>query len=271
MDLQRQLSSSIQCDNIREPIEADYDKLDPGSFAADGFKLASIYNEMLVSAFACGLTKIAVLAVGGEAPEFSGGDLHQELWHKWAHEPTHDDLKKAVKWSFRSVVADLISRLDAVTDSDGKTLLDNTIVVLMGENSVPHENYAWPIVTFGSGGGRFATGKYLDFRDPLFALGVWSGHAAFSGIPVQLFFNSILQGFGITPAEYELPRRGIYQYGGYGAIYPGGDWGDEHSTVRKDAGGVNFMRKHKSTIFKHWQSSGILSRADDTLPGFLLI
>ncbi len=267
-DIQRQLAASKGCKGIPEP--ASIDGLDPHRSVEDGIKYASIFNNVLVSGLQCDLTRIGIYGINGLAPGFPANNRHHEMWHKWDEVDGQNYIKEAVKYYFTSIVYDLVKKLDSVIDVDGRTLLDNTLVVVMAENSVPHNNYAHPIVTFGGGGGRFATGKYLDYSHPLLAFGTWSGHAVYAGIPKQTFFNSVLQGFSVPPSEYEQPRVGIYQHGGYSAQYVEGDWGGDSDRVQVDSAGNQYMKKKKKTIYEHWKSSGIINIIDQTLPGFYL-
>ena len=268
-DIQRQLLASKGCDDgIPEP--ASIDGLNPHRSVQDGIKYASIFNNVLVSGLQCDLTRIGIYGIYGLAPGFPSNNHHHEMWHKWDEKEGQNYIKEAVKYYFSSTVYDLVKKLDSVYDIDGRTLLDNTLVVIMAENSVPHQNYAHPIVTFGGGGGRFATGKYLDYRHPLLAYKPWAGHAVYAGIPKQIFFNSVLQGFSVSPSEYEQPRAGIYQHGGYSALYVSGYPGRGSDRIEVDSAGKRYMMKRKDTIYEHWKSSGIINMADQTLPGFYL-
>lgn len=66
---------------------------------------------------------------------------------------------------FERTFLDLVGRLDSIPDGDG-TMLDNTLV-WWGQEAGPKTHYGdnIPIVTAGSLGGRFNTGRYFDFRN----------------------------------------------------------------------------------------------------------
>jgi hypothetical protein len=93
------------------------------------------------------------------------------------------------------------------------------------------------------------------------------GYASFIGVPVQLFFNSILQGFGLAPSDYEEARQGVFANGGYGAIYPDGDW-NGGSNLLVDANNATYKAIKKSAVLAEWSKSGVLAMADKTLPSF---
>jgi hypothetical protein len=245
--------------------------LNPAASIADGVQYAAIMNNVLVAGLRCGLTKVGVLCVNQIYPNY-GGDLHQALWHRWDSRLPDVDaaILGAVNWYFRSVLLDLVRKMDAIVESNGKTLLDNSLIVVHQENQVPHDDRGKAFVTFGSANGRFVTGKYLDYRNQQskLAVEVRAGHAVFAGIPIQPFFNSILQGFGVPPEHYERPRDGIYRYGGYGAIYNTAVY-TPNLTLRKDAAGRDYILRDPVRILnEYWIGSGLISLVDQKLPLF---
>jgi len=271
-DLQAAVAQPMSCTTPTSPPSVSH--LNPSQSFGDGINRAAIMNDVVVAGLRCGLTKVAVLSTGGIYPGFTGGDLHQDLWHRWesGNSTIDSQIAGAVNWYFRSVLLDMIRKMDAVVESNGRTLLDNSLVVVVAENQAPHDDLGKSFVTFGSGGGRFTTGKYLDYRNrqsPI-AVKLRRGHATFAGLPTQPFFNSILQGFGLTPQQYERPRTGIYQYGGYGAIYNTGNWTSDHS-LRKDAGGRDYRSLPETRILsEYWIGQGLISLVDQKLPHFSL-
>ena len=61
----------------------------------------------------------------------------------------------------------LIDKMDAIQESDGTTLLDNTIFTYgsgLGDGAT-HQYSALPIVVAGSGGGKLITGKHLNLSE----------------------------------------------------------------------------------------------------------
>ena len=101
--------------------------------------------------------------------------------------------------------------MDSVTEANGKTLLDNAFVY--ANNELSHPGHAtneqrvpgsthlvdMPVITAGSGGGRFVTGQYVDFG-------------------VRLLNNmliTIFDAMGLGPDEYERDDRvGFGDYDG---------------------------------------------------------
>jgi len=266
-DIKRRLNASAVC---TASAPASSGGLKPWVSMSDGIKKAALFNDVLIAGFRCGLSRIGVLSTNDLAPEFTGTDRHQELWHRWDTPDAQSMIKRTLRSYSNAVLLDLVSKLSVETDADGRSMLDNTLIVLMPENAVPHDNRAMPVVTFGGGGGKFATGRYLDYRNlnaPLAHTNLRVGYASFIGVPMQLFFNGILQGFGLAPQDYEEVRQGVFAYGGYGAIYPDGDW-NGGSNLLVDANNVTYKAIKKSQVLAEWSKSGVLAMADRTLPSF---
>lgn len=270
-DLQRSIKQLPNCTSPTAPPNVS--NLNPAASFSDGIQHASVMNDVLVAGLRCGLTKVGVLCVNGIYPNLSG-DLHQGLWHRWHMGLPDVDaaLHDCVNWYFRAVLLDLVRKMDGIVEANGKTLLDNSLVLVHQENQVPHDDRGKAFITFGSANDRFVTGKYIDYRNQQSQLAhdARVGHAVFAGIPIQPFFNSILQGFGVPREYYERPRDGIYKYGGYGAIYHTGFW-KHQSTVLKDKAGRSYVLRGPVQLFdEYWLGEGIISLVDQKLPLFSL-
>src|SRR5690606_37241123 len=89
-------------------------------------RLADIehYLDMIKVAFANNLTTTAVLGIG---------DIHSisQFHHEHAHGNT--DTWWDTRVDFASRIANFVGDLAAITDVDGRSLLDNTLIVLSGE------------------------------------------------------------------------------------------------------------------------------------------
>ncbi|MDX2023426.1 MAG: DUF1552 domain-containing protein [Deltaproteobacteria bacterium] len=132
----------------------------------------------LQAAFACDLTRVAVVNTGELAPDAYGytknaygtSDLH-DLAHQTdglngnIRDPGAIALIKAFFTKQTEVLASLLGYLDEVKEADGKSLLDHSLVLWIqdvgrGNHSVDH----LPWMTFGSAGGAIKTGRYLNVR-----------------------------------------------------------------------------------------------------------
>jgi hypothetical protein len=97
--------------------------------------------------------------------------------------------------------ASLWNTLDGMKDTDGKTVLDNTLAFWgHSEGLSVHGQQNMPTLIAGSAGGRLATGYYLDYGSR----------------PYNNWLVTILNAAGIQPAEYEAPV-GQVGFGEYNA------------------------------------------------------
>lgn len=122
------------------------------------------------------------------------------------------------QWWAQHVIFDLVKKLDSVTEANGKTILDNSLVYWGNEISygLPHANFNQPVVLFGSAGGAMQTGRYLDYSRMNLPKGMPTMAGEMEIRPGRMFNQflvSVFQTMGLTPADYERPGRK-----GYGVI-----------------------------------------------------
>lgn len=108
---------------------------------------------MIKVGFANGITNTAVLGIG---------DMHGI--DKFHHEHAHGDTE--IWWETRRQFADYIATfvkdLAAIEDVDGRTLLDNTIIVLSGEvGDGQHDVLNKGHILFGHAGGKLETNRLI--------------------------------------------------------------------------------------------------------------
>lgn len=167
-------------------------------------------NEMIKLAFICDLTR--VVFIGNERctddkPVFL--DTHHDA-------PGSDAAADRQKWGFKKFL-NLAKMLDASADPSGQgTLLDNSMLFFtneMGDWTTGHNTFNMPAVTFGSCGGYFRTGNYVDFRQkPLKEFAYY-----YPGRPYKQLLQSMMLAMGVPKSEY-------IQFGdgsGFGEFKPG--------------------------------------------------
>ena len=135
----------------------------------------------------------------------------QRDFHTISHMNNLPDTEMPViaRWMAQKV-AHLIEKLQTIEDPQtGERFLDRTLVYwgndmgCMANNGSNHQANDLPILTAGRGGGRFATGQYIAFDH----------FRKNRGRPYNEFLISILQGFGLETAEYEMnPGEGFGAY-----------------------------------------------------------
>jgi hypothetical protein len=136
--------------------------------ANDSFpSIAQMQMDLISAAFACDLARVAVL-------QFSMSN--SEVYHTWAnadaehHGLSHyefgysDPFRTTALTDIYTWFAQQIAWL--LGDLKANGLLENTVVLWtseMGEGK-DHSPNDIPMVLFGSGGGHFQTGRYMDYR-----------------------------------------------------------------------------------------------------------
>jgi hypothetical protein len=107
-------------------------------------------------------------------------------------------------------VATLLGLLDALSDGEGTTLLDNSIVYWSMQYGAvsfdTHAPYDMAAFVAGKGGGRLKTGHFVNYR-------LEGGNR---GVPLNNLLVTIMNCFGLSSSDYEsAPGNG---YGYYKAL-----------------------------------------------------
>jgi len=170
--------------------------------AVANFKL---FNDVIAIAFKCDSSRLATFQIRGE------GIYEHGISHS-SHEPSHQaTVVQYNDWILKNIIADLLTKLN-VEEANGKTYLDNSLIMYTQESCMnSHECISMPCVTWGSAGGEFATGNYIDYRNLNSNLFKPIRDYFYPGVPWNRWLATILQTQGLTPAQYERP--GIKGYG----------------------------------------------------------
>lgn len=139
---------------------------------ADTEKLAPFYMDLISSAFACNLSKVASVTFGYPGGGDAGGlrmpwlgftdPLHGVSHH--GNNPTALDKYQRMHTWIASQIAGLMDRLAAVKDPTGVSLLDQTVIYWFNRHGDgnAHSNFALPNVLLGGAGGAFQMGRFLQ-------------------------------------------------------------------------------------------------------------
>ncbi|MFK7927933.1 MAG: DUF1552 domain-containing protein [Myxococcota bacterium] len=202
-----------------------------GEFDVDVNQVEAFFDQMvdlIALAFSCDMTRIVTLDVqkmvipdgGGR---FGMGDSQNPFaagranWHLQAHNWDANAkrwLGLGQQWIAQHLLVRLLSRLDAVVEPDGESLLHHSMVLWGNELSFNHLNYSVPTALFGRGGGAIRAGRYMDYVD-------WDRPVRFSqhdgavieGVQYNRLLVTIMQAMGLTPEEYETEGgRGFGEY-----------------------------------------------------------
>ena len=131
-----------------------------------------LMGDLMVVALQSGLTNVATFMVGPE--RWDTPYLYESLFDKPRshHQMSHnqkkflEDLIKVDHFHMEQF-AYLLKKMDGIKEANGKTLLDNTLFTYgsgLGDGAT-HQYSALPIVTAGSGGGAFKTGRHFNLSE----------------------------------------------------------------------------------------------------------
>jgi hypothetical protein len=126
-----------------------------------------IMTDLLVASLACDLTRVSTMQwADSEAkfilnfPPLNMSDHHHAYQHEKGFQP--DALFKIYQW-YTTNFAYLLQKMAAVTEADGTTLLDNSLVFWISEIQHPesHGQTSMPFVLAGKAQGKVRTGRWL--------------------------------------------------------------------------------------------------------------
>jgi hypothetical protein len=215
-ELERRLRVSgtrpASCGSLGRPMEDARAQNPSDRDPARARRKAQLYNEVIAAAFMCGTTRIAVHGIGDTFSSYVG-DWHQDIAHKHTLPMPQQTLVDALRLAFQASILDLAARLD-VEEAPGVTYLDNSLLQWSQESGqITHDSPSIPVVTFGSAGGYFKTGRHVDYRNqtPFGRLVFYGKSNEYSGLTYGRWLGTVLQAMGLPRSEFE--RDGNRGYG----------------------------------------------------------
>ena len=172
-DLERQLTpgagggGGADCKPVSPPAVAG----DLGTKSTADYKaLSKLQMDNMFMALACGQSRLAHLIWAGETSQLSHpwlgfNDLHHDLSHRDNEAAVKVKLTKINRW-YAEEFGYFIGRMDSVVEGNGKTMLDNSLVIWlngMGEGK-SHTRNNIPFVLAGLGGGAIKGGRFLSYN-----------------------------------------------------------------------------------------------------------
>lgn len=124
--------------------------------------------DLMVLAFQTDSTRIATMMLGHDGdnrpyPQLGVADGHHNISH---HQEKPELLEKIARIDRHHVehFARFLDKLAATPDVDGKSLLDNSMIVYAGGNADPnrHSHTNLPVIVAGGGGGTLQSGRFLN-------------------------------------------------------------------------------------------------------------
>lgn len=161
--------------NFYEDSFSDAGASDGGANAiGNGAKVSAkgaIMTELLVAALACGSTNVATMQWADSEAKFLLGFLKDnsgkalvDHHHGYQHDRGFQPGSLEVIYRFYAErFADLLQRMNGVVEANGKTLLDNSLVLAISEIQKPdsHDQKNMPFILAGGAGGRLRGNRLL--------------------------------------------------------------------------------------------------------------
>ena len=163
---------------------------------ADTTEHIRLMYDLMVLAFRTDTTRIATFMLANEGsnrtfPMIDVPDSHHSISH---HQNQQDKMSKiaAIDRYYSEQFAYFLARLKEVSDGDGKTLLDNSMIVYGGSISDgnKHDHNNLPVVLAGHGGGAIKGGQLRKAADDTPLNNLFLSMAATCGTQVENFGDS---------------------------------------------------------------------------------
>lgn len=139
----------------------------PSGIPAEVGAHMDLLYDLLVLAFQTDSTRIATMMLGHDGdnrpyPQLGVADGHHNISH---HREKPDLLEKIARIDRHHVehFGRFLKKLDAARDVDGRSILDNSLIVYAGGNADPnrHSHTNLPVILAGTAGGRVPSGCFL--------------------------------------------------------------------------------------------------------------
>ncbi len=165
---------------------------DPNNYPAVG----KLQMDMLVTSLACDLTRVASMQFSHSVSQVSFPWLgiaegHHDLSHMGDSDTVAEGKLVQINTWYASQIAYLLGKMDAVQENNGKTLLDNSLVVWMNElgKGNAHSHEPLPVVIMGGANGALKTGRYLKYPQPVLHQNLLVSLANAMDVPMTTFGN----------------------------------------------------------------------------------
>jgi len=173
------------------------------------------FAELIAAAFSCDITRVVSLSLG-EMPtaDFGWDHLTDDIHKGIAHGMYDDEDKHQAMTDYLTLhaeqVARLVSLLESMPDTDGRSVMDNTLIVWGSELANGWHGYQHYCPVIIGGEWHFRTGryKYWPHETPAGILVPASvdpsGYSAAAGLPHQHLLVSVGQAMGLSGDTFGL-------------------------------------------------------------------
>jgi hypothetical protein len=176
----------------------------------------SLANMMLVAAFQCGTTRIAIKHISALSEQWDPlyfpdmitagrSDAHDMVFHGHAKADRQQLILKNQRFQFENAYVDLVKKMEATQIVPGVSMLDQSAVYWSSECGFEtHNAKSVPTIIAGAAGGYFSTGNYVDYTHRTRQIRAMYGNMWTAGVPQNRLLANLCQSMGLTTNEYEL-------------------------------------------------------------------
>ena len=161
--LERQIE---QAEKLGDPDVSDVET--PAGIPTSHEEYVDVMFQLIALAFQTDSTRVASLMMGhdGDNRSYDFIDIsegHHDLTHHQNREDRIRKVEQIDQW-YAQQFAKFIGRLDSIEDTDGNSVLHNSMVVIGSGNADGnrHTHTDLPILLAGSAGGHFTPGRFVD-------------------------------------------------------------------------------------------------------------
>ncbi|MEL6188804.1 MAG: DUF1552 domain-containing protein, partial [Myxococcota bacterium] len=203
--LERRLEVVVSCGNYPAPGRHD---------TQEQLRLAA---DMIAVAMTCGAVNVGTVGsvrVQEISTQRGWNDWHGQIAHDGGgnfsrHTPAFQRINyRSQRQVFEEIFLAAAQRLDEMEERPGETYLDNSLLYWSMESGHhTHHNFSTPVVTAGSAGGHFETGRFIDYRNHE-DLSMASGGGPFTrpGVLVHQFLANVAQSMGLSVERYRAEK-----------------------------------------------------------------
>ena len=152
--------------------------------------------DLMVLAFQTDLTRVITLPFANDGSNRSYknidvSDGHHDLSHHGKNDDKQAKLRKINTYHIE-LLAGLVGKLAAIKEANGKTLLQNSMIVYgsgIGDGD-RHNHEDLPLLLLGNGAGSIESGRYLRFKDETPLMNLYLALFERMGAPAKSFGDS---------------------------------------------------------------------------------
>jgi hypothetical protein len=187
----------VRIDKLQKMI-AGADIKEPSNEILPRGEYIKLQADLMILALQMGVTNICTFMIGPERWEaslrYEGVFDNPVNHHTFTHNQKGEGYKKVQKIDIFHMqqYAYILSRMKAVKEADGSSLLDNSLVTYgaaLGDGST-HQYFDLPFIVAGKGQGQVKQGRFIKCKSGTLNSNMWLSLAQLMGLEIDSFADS---------------------------------------------------------------------------------